>query len=175
MSWFDQVGNLLKQYAPSGAAPAPAPDVHAHFDQVAQAAPSNVIADGLAAAFRSNQTPAFGQMLSTLFTNSNPDQKAGMLNQLVSSVNPAMLTQILSAAGLAGALGGPGAQITPEQAQKLSPDFVQQLATHAEKSNPSIIDSLSSFYAQHAGLVKTLGGAALTIALAKVAERQRQA
>ena len=106
MSWLDQVENLLKQYTPSGAAAAPAPDVNAHFDQVAQAAPSNVIADGLAAAFRSNQTPAFGQMLSTLFTNSNADQKAGMLNQLVSSVNPAMLTQILSGAGIAGAWGG---------------------------------------------------------------------
>lgn len=175
MSWLDQVGNLLKQYTPSGAAAAPAPDVNAHFDQVVQAAPSNVIADGLAAAFRSNQTPAFGQMLSTLFTNSNADQKAGMLNQLVSSVNPAVLTQILSAAGIAGAVGGAGAQLTPEQAQKVSPEVVQQLATHAEKSNPSIVDSLSSFYAKHAGLVKTLGGAALTVALAKVAERQRQA
>ena len=173
MSWFDQVGNLLKQYTSSGAAAAPAPDVHAHFDQVAQAAPKSVIAEGLAAAFRSNQTPAFGQMLSTLFNNSNPDQKAGMLNQLISSVNPAMLTQILSGAGIAGA--GAGTELTAEQAQKLSPEVVQQLGAHAEKANPSIIDSVSSFYAQHAGLVKTLGGAALTVALAKVAERQRQA
>src|ERR1700676_3175569 len=100
MSWFDQVGTLLRQYTSSGAAAAPAPDVHAHFDQVAQAAPSSVIAEGLAAAFRSDQTPAFGQMLSTLFANSNAEQKAGMLNQLISSVNPAVLTQILSAAGL---------------------------------------------------------------------------
>jgi hypothetical protein len=51
---------------------------------------------------------------------------------------------------------------------------VQQLAAHAEKANPSIVDSLSSFYAQHGTLMKTLGGAALTVALAKVAERQRQ-
>ena len=174
MSWLNQVGNLLKQYTSGGAAAAPAPDVHAHFDQVAQAAPSGVIAEGLAAAFRSNQTPAFGQMLSTLFTNSNGDQKAGMLNQLLSSVNPAMLTQLLSGAGLAGLVGGAGAQLTPDQAQKVSPEVVQQLAAHAEKANPSIIDSLSSFYAQHGTLVKTLGGTALAVALAKVAERQRQ-
>src|ERR1700694_271954 len=149
MSWLNQVGNLLKQYTSGGGAAAPAPDVHAHFDQVAQAAPSGVIAEGLAAAFRSNQTPAFGQMLSTLFTNSNGDQKAGMLNQL------------LSGAGLAGLVGGAGAQLTPDQAQKVSPEVVQQLAAHAEKANPSIIDSLSSFYAQHGTLVKTLGGTAL--------------
>jgi hypothetical protein len=66
-------------------------------------------------------------------------------------------------------------QLTPDQAQKLSPEVVQQLATHAQNSNPSIVDSVSNFYAQHSTLVKTLGGTALIIALAKVAERQRQA
>jgi hypothetical protein len=43
------------------------------------------------------------------------------------------------------------------------------------KSDPSIVDKASAFYAQHSTLVKTLGGAALTIALEKVAERQKAA
>jgi hypothetical protein len=47
--------------------------------------------------------------------------------------------------------------------------------THAQNANPSVVESVSNFYAEHTTLVKTLGGAALTIALAKVAERQRQA
>ena len=103
MGWMDKVGGLLKQYTSgSGAAAAPAPDVHAHFDQVAQAAPSSAIAEGLTAMFNSDKTPAFGQMLSTLFNNSSGEQKAGMVNQLLSSVNPAMLTQILGSVGLAG-------------------------------------------------------------------------
>jgi hypothetical protein len=175
MTWTDQLGNLLKQYTSGGAAAAPAPDVHAHFDQVAQAAPLSTIAEGLTAAFNSDKTPAFGQMLSTLFNNSSGDQKAGMINQLLSSINPATLTQILSGAGLAGLVGAGSTQLTPDQAQKLSPDVVQELATHAQKSNPSVVDSVSTFYAQHSTLIKTLGGTALTIALAKVAERQKQA
>ena len=48
---------------------------------------------------------------------------------------------------------------------------MQVIASHAEQHNPGIIDSLSSFYAEHPGLVKTLGSAALTIALAKMAQR----
>ena len=56
-----------------------------------------------------------------------------------------------------------------------SPEAVQQLAAHAQSSNPSVVQSVSSFYAQHTTLIKTLGGTALTIALAKVAEKQRQA
>jgi hypothetical protein len=176
MSWTDSVGNLLKQYTSGGAAAQPAQDVHAHFDQVAQAAPASVLAEGLTAAFNSDKTPAFGQMLSSLFNNSTGDQKAGMINQLLGSVNPAMLTSVLSAAGLGGlAAGGGTPQLTPDQASKLSPEAVQQLATHAQNANPSVVESVSSFYAQHSTLVKTLGGAALSIALAKVAERQRQA
>lgn len=172
MSWLGQVGQLLKQYTSGGAATAPAPYVHAHFDQVAEAAPSGAIAEGLAAAFRSDQTPAFGQMLSTLFANSSGEQKAGMLNQLLASVSPAMLAQVASGAGLTGLLGGAGAQLTPDQAERLSPEAVQQLAAHAEGANPSVIDSISTFYAQHSGLVKTLGGGALTILLAKIAQRR---
>src|SRR5215469_587260 len=106
MSWIDKLGNLLKQYTSGGAAAAaaPAPDVHAHFDQVAQSAPASVIAEGLTAAFNSDKTPAFGQMLTTLFNNSSGDQKAGMISQLLSSVPPGALAQILSGAGLAGLL-----------------------------------------------------------------------
>src|SRR6202046_1000899 len=89
MTWTDQLGNLLKQYTTSGGAAAqPAPDVHAHFDQVAQAAPASAIAEGLSAAFKSDKTPAFGQMLTTLFNNSSGDQKAGMINQLLCSATP---------------------------------------------------------------------------------------
>jgi hypothetical protein len=128
---------------------------------VAQAAPPSVIAEGLKAAFDSDRTPAFGQMLSTLFSNSNGDQKAGMMNQLLSSISPGTLTQILSGAGLTGLLGTGNTQLTPEQAQKLSPEAVQQLATHAQNSNPSVVESVSNFYAQHATLIKTLGGAPL--------------
>lgn len=175
MAWINKIGNLLQQYTSGGAAAQPAPDVHAHFDEVAQAAPSSAIAEGLAAAFNSDKTPPFGQMVSALFNNSTGDQKAGMINHLLSSVSPGALSQVLSGAGLAGLLGAGSPQLTAEQAQKLSPEAVQQLATHAQTVNPSVVDAVSNFYAQHTTLVKTLGGTALTIALAKVAERQKQA
>jgi hypothetical protein len=178
MTWTDQIGNLLKQYTSGGAAAAPAPDVHAHFDQVAEAAPASALAEGLSAAFKSDQTPAFGQMLSTMFNNSSGEQKAGIINQILSSVPPGTLTSLLSGAGLAGILGQAGGgtlQLTPEQAQKISPEVVKQMATQAHSADPSIVDTVSNFYAQHSTLIKTLGGTALTIALAKVAQSQRQA
>lgn len=172
MSLFDQLGNVLKQYT-GNATPNPN-DATQHFDQVAQAAPPSVLAEGLSAVFKSDQTPAFGNMVSSLFSQSNGDQKAGMLNQLLASVGPGALAQLAGGGALASLLGG-STQVTPQQAQNVSPELVQQLANHAQNADPSIIDKASAFYAQHTTLVKTLGGAALSIALAKVAERQRAA
>jgi hypothetical protein len=170
MPWMDQVGNLLKQYTGgAAAAAAPAPDVNAHFDQVAAAAPAGTLAAGLAAAFHSDQTPAFGNMLSGLFANSTGEQKAGLLNQLMANVTPAMLSSIAGGGALAGLLKS-GGQITPEQAQQVSPQAVQEIAAQAKQANPSIVDTVSNFYAQHTTLCKTLGGAALSICLAKVAQ-----
>ena len=175
MPWMDQVGNLLKQYTGgAAAAAAPAQDVNAHFDQVAAAAPAGTLAAGLAAAFHSDQTPAFGNMLSGLFANSTGEQKAGLLNQLMANVTPAMLSSIAGGGALAGLLKS-GGQITPEQAQQVSPEAVQQIAAQAKAANPSIVDSVSNFYAQHTTLCKTLGGAALSICLAKVAQHTQSA
>jgi hypothetical protein len=170
MGLMDQLTDVLKQY--SGGSGQVQGNVNEHFDQVAQAAPQGSIADGIAAAFRSDQTPAFGQMLGGLFGQSNGDQKAAMLNQLIGSVGPGVLASLAGGGALSSLLGS-GGQLTAQQAQQVSPEQVQQLAAHAEKADPSIIDKASAFYAQHPTLVKTLGGAALSIALAKVAERQR--
>lgn len=63
-----------------------------------------------------------------------------------------------------------GTAVTSEQAAAVSAQQVQEVVREAEKQNPAIIDRVSQFYAQHPGVVKTLGAAALTIALAKMAQ-----
>jgi hypothetical protein len=47
-------------------------------------------------------------------------------------------------------------------------EFVEEVATHAEQQDPSIIDQVSDFYAQQPQIVKALGGAALVVLLAKL-------
>ena len=77
---FD-LGGILKQYLGGGSAQ-PVGDPADHFHEVAQNAPPQVVRDGLSQAFRSDQTPPFGQMVGDLFRQANPQQQAGMLNQL---------------------------------------------------------------------------------------------
>jgi hypothetical protein len=182
MDLMKELSGLLQQY--QGADASQAPDtVHDDFDQIAQAAPQPALADGLSAAFRSDQTPEFGQMTANLFNNSNPQQQAGLLNTILKYAGPAILGRVMSGGGSAGGggglsdlinmfKGGGQQEITPEQAGQIPPEAVQQVAEQAQKHDPSIVERISEFYAAHPTLVKSLGTAALTIALAKIANRQ---
>ncbi|HEY1402554.1 MAG TPA: hypothetical protein VGB05_00360 [Pyrinomonadaceae bacterium] len=176
MSWLDQIGGLLQQYQGAGAQQT-SNNVQNDFDQVAQAAPQSAVADGLAAAFRSDQTPPFGNMLGQLFGQSNGTQRASILNTLISTLGPTVISQILAnrgASGLAGLLGSGQREVTPEMAEQVPAEAVQEIAERAEQKDPSIIDMASNFYAEHPALVQGLGAAALTIALAKVAANQQR-
>ncbi|MEO8537948.1 MAG: hypothetical protein ABI533_10490 [Betaproteobacteria bacterium] len=169
---FD-LGNLLQKYL--NPAVQPSADVSSHFDQVAQHAPPDVMSEGIADALRSDQTPPLGELVSSMFSKSNPQQQAGMLNQILGSLGPGALSSLGGGVlgGLAGALSGGRPQISAQQASQLSPQQVQDITNHAEQSSPDIFGKLGDFYAQHPQLVKTLGSAALTIALAKMANRMR--
>jgi hypothetical protein len=71
---------------------------------------------------------------------------------------------------LAGLVRG-GNNVTPEQANQIPPETVQQLAEHAEKHNPSIVDQASEFYAQHPTLVKALGAGSLALIMSRLSRR----
>jgi hypothetical protein len=163
MSWLQQIGGLLSQYAGNSTGQAP-PTVHDDFQQVAQAAPPQALANSLSAAFRSDQTPPFEQMVGHLFGQSDPNQRAGLLNTMIGSLGPEALSPG-ALPGLAGLLGGGQGQVTPQQASQIPPQAVQQIAAQAQQQNPGIIDSISGFYSQHPTLVKSLGAGALAMLL----------
>ena len=124
-----------------------------------QASPQS-LAGGLSQAFRSDQA-GFPSMLSSLFSNSDGQQRAGLLNQLLGAAGPGLLGGALSGP-LANILKG-GSQVTPQQAEQISPEAVQQLAEHAHKNDPSIVDHVSSFYSEHPKVVQALGAGALAL------------
>ncbi|QNA90995.1 hypothetical protein G4G28_07090 [Massilia sp. Dwa41.01b] len=153
------------------------------FERVAQEVPREHVAQGVTQALRSDQTPPFPQMVGQMFGQSNPNQRAGMLNQLLAAAGPSLLGSLAGGAaggGLGGLLGnvlGGGARpdpITPEQASQLSPEQVQQIAEKAEQENPGVVERMGDFYAEHPNVVKALGGAALAIALGHMAQGMRR-
>lgn len=176
---FD-LGNLLNQYLGGAAGAGKEQQANDDFDRVASNAPPEVLARGVSGALRSDQTPPFANMVSQMFGQSNPNQRAGMLNHLLATVGPAVLAQLASRSGGLGGLGslfGGGrapSEVTPEQAAQVSPDEVRELAEKAEQENPGIVDRMGDFYAQNPTLVKAIGGAALAIALGHMAQNMRR-
>jgi hypothetical protein len=173
MAWTDAINDIVNRYAggTGGAASAPA-NPHEDYRNIAASSSPQVMADALAHTFRSDQTPSFPEMVSSLFRSSNPDQKAGLLSQLLASVGPGALASLPQLKDLCGSLGGQS-NVTSAQAAQIPAEQVQLAAAHAQQNSPSIIDRVSSFYAQHPDAVKGLGAAAITIAIQKIARGNR--
>jgi hypothetical protein len=170
MGFLDRLNEFSRQMA---AGQASDDDIHATYDQVAHELPQGALADGISHTFRSDQTPPFEQMLSGLFGRSNPNQKAGLLNQILGVLGPSA-GGLLAQAGL-GRLGGASSRgpvtVTPEEAQQVPPQTVQVLAQQAERKDPTIVDQAASFYAQHPTLVKAIGAGALALLLNRMSRR----
>jgi hypothetical protein len=170
MGVLEELTGLIDQAAAGKASTA---DVHSAYDRVTQAVPQSSLADGISHAFKSDQTPPFEQMVSGLFGRSNPDQKAGLLNQLLGGLGPSA-SQTLASIGGAGALQGLlGNTVTPQQASEVSDRQVEALAQQAARTNPSIVDKAAGFYAQHPGLVKGIGVAALGLLMSRISASRR--
>jgi hypothetical protein len=176
MDWLNQVSDIMNKYGASR--PDSIPDsVDDDFDRLSRLAPSAQVSEGLAEAFRSHQTPPFASMLSQLFERSPSNQKSNVLNTLIATLGPALVSQLLAKHGAGRAateLQAGGAKVSPDVAEQIPSTSIEAVAAEAEKRDPSIIDRISKFYADQPALIKTLGGLALTVAMAKVAQRQTQ-
>ena len=195
MSLGTDFGRILDQYS-DPTVQGSQPQIEQDFDHIAQNAEPEVLQQGLSHAFRSDQTPPFGNMVGQMFGQADSGQRAGMLNQLIGALGPAVIGSLLGGraggsmgggglGGLGGLLGGlmggnAGSndaaahvpQVSPQDAEKLSPEEVQELAARAESAHPGIVDQMSSYYAKNPQLFKALGGAALAIALGQIAQRR---
>ena len=110
---------------------------------------------------------AIGPIAGQLFGSGSGDQKASMLNALLAGAGPGLLGQLAAMVpGLA-----PGGTVSAAQAQAIPADAVTQIATQAEQHDPSIVDRMSSVYAEHPTLVKALGTGAMIVALREIAKR----
>jgi hypothetical protein len=170
MSLTDLIG-VLQQYTGASASNPPA-SAQQDFQRVADSAPQEHLAGGLAEAFRSDQTPPFPQMLASLFSQSTGQQKAGLLSQLLGSAG--LASGAAAGSGMLGSLSSlltGGSSINPQQANEVTPDQVQQLAEHAQKANPSIIEQASNFYAQHPHIVQGLGAGALALIMSHMSKK----
>jgi hypothetical protein len=174
MSWLNQVTDIMQKYGSADATRIPG-SVDTDFDRFAGSAPPAALQEGLAEAFRSGQTPPFPNMLSQLFGRSPAMQKNNVLGTLIASLGPMLVSQILARHGAnraARQLETGTTRLPPEVVEEIPASSIEAVAAEAEKKDPSIVDRISEFYADQPKLIKTLGGLALVVAMAKVAQGQ---
>ena len=161
--------DLLAQYAgqPASNAPSqPQQSPHEDFSQVASQASPELLGGGIAQALES-APEGFESSIASLFGNSNPQQRTGLLQRLIEAAGPAVLSSF--AGGALSHLAQPGSTAQESDANAITPVQAGELAAAARQSNPGIVSELGSFYSQHPTLVKTLGAAALAIAMRHMA------
>lgn len=171
MGWADGLGQVLQSVLGGKASEA---DLHSAFDKVAGAVPHGDLSGALSHVFNSDQTPPFEQMVGGLFGQSSPDQKAALLNQVISSLGPSAGNVLGSLGGLGGLAGVlQGGNVSAAQAQQVSPQAIQVLAQKAREINPGIVDAVSGFYAKNPQLVKAIGAGALALLMSRLSKGGR--
>lgn len=172
MGWEEAFGNILNKYTGAGGGTGAAPDDPTDdYDNISRAAPRESLASSISEAFKSDRTPAFPDMISKLFSNSDSTQRAGLLNRILGAAGPGIMGSLPGLGGLSGLLSGAG-QVSPEQASRIQPEQVREIAAQAEKNDPSVVDQVSDFFSQHPGVLKALGGVALGVVLQQMAKRR---
>lgn len=165
------LNDILGRYADSRR-PHPPAEVEHDFDEVLGEASPDTLEEGIAAAFRSGETPPFEEMVAQLFEHSDSRTRASLLDNLLAGLGPT---------ALAGAGRGrlievwkrylAGARVAPTSAAGIDPRHVEEVARQARLHNPGVLERVSRFYARHPDLVRSLGNVALGIVLARMAQR----
>jgi len=166
MGWADELGQVVEGVLGGKASEA---DIHQAFDKVASAVPHGALADGISHVFNSDQTPPFEQMAGNLFGQSSPDQKATLVNQVISALGP-VAGHVVGNLGVPGGVAGAlqGGTVSPAQAQEISPQVFESLAKKAREVNPGVVDAVSGFYAKNPQLVKAIGAGALAMLMTRL-------
>jgi hypothetical protein len=162
--------DILAQYADQTASGAPSqPQQSAQdFSQVASQAPPELLGGGIAKALQGGSA-GFESSIAKLFENSDPQQRTGLLQRLIQAAGPTVLSSF--AGGALNHLAQPGATAQQSDANAITPSQAGELAGAARQSDPGIVSELGSFYSQHPTLVKSLGAAALAIAMSHMANQ----
>ena len=161
---------ILGRYAGDARRAPPQPEVEHDFELVAHETAPDAMQDGIAEAFRSDETPPFEEMVARLFEHSDPRVRAGLLDNLLAGLGPAAIGK----GGLADVWRryAAGARVSPDRAAHINPLEVQEVARQARDQNPGVLERVSRFYARHPELVRNLGSAAMSIALSRIARRR---
>jgi hypothetical protein len=84
--------------------------------------------------------------ISQLFLLSTAEQRAEIVNRLLSNVSHEMVVSLAASIGDFGDDQHP--QVTPEQTEEITAAQVEEIAATAEQHAPGVVDKVTAFYNQ---------------------------
>lgn len=164
------LGDLLQQIVGAGANASPNA---AQVDQVAQSASREQVQGGVAAALGSAGAPQLADVVAELFAKSTPEQRAAILNTITAKLGAGALAGVAGGV-LTGHEGVDTPSVSASDTAAISADHVRAVVNAASPQDPSLLQRLSGFYAEHPTMVKTLGSGLLMVALAHMKNKLDQ-
>ncbi|HEY0846258.1 MAG TPA: hypothetical protein VGE12_12890 [Noviherbaspirillum sp.] len=150
--------------------------VEQDFVAIAQHVPAGDLTGGLAQAIHSEQTPPFDELMRDSYMRGGATQRAAMLKRLLDGASAEVLRPLVNdnvfphvdvaRQSLAAV------HVDESIAGQLAPETFQQVARLAVEEDPAVIDRMIEFYAIDPDAGRTLGGAALSVAMGKVADNR---
>ena len=161
MALLDQLGGLLSNVMGGNLSEQ---ETHEHYDQIAQSVPQQTLGGVIGPALASLGAGEMQQGVANSAAQMSPGQRGGIVQSLLGGFG----SSGMNVGALLGQLGVN--QAVANNPQSASPDDVARLASHAQATNPGLLQEAMSVYAQHPTLVKALG----TMAIAKIASQLSQ-
>jgi hypothetical protein len=124
------------------------PDSLDHFDQLQKVAPTEHLGAGIAGMLRSSSTAPFGQTVGMIFQRANSEERAGLLKAVSANCRESG-----------------SAAFAPESDSTLDVERVSALAGELGCVQPTVIDSVAAYLAQHPHLVRVLGPGSVAVAM----------
>ncbi len=131
-------------------------ELRSSYREIADRAPRPVMADGLAAAFRSSNQ-GFAHLLAHLFARCDDEQRRTLFDVLASSLTLSSRQELIRARGSTG--------------QRAVIEGVQSMAAEAARSDPSIVDRVGAFFSELPDVTKHLPVPTIAAVLAHVVPR----
>ncbi|MYN27833.1 hypothetical protein [Duganella levis] len=82
--------------------------------------------------------------ISQLFLLSTAEQRADIVNRLLSNVSHEMVASLAASIGDFGDDQHP--RVTPEQTEQITPAQMEEIATTAEQHSPGVVNKVAAFY-----------------------------
>ena len=159
MTFLDEIGDVLRR-SEEGPGASSREEAQAHYDQIANKVPPEVLASTIGPALGGLETPEVARRVERSAEAMTPQQRGGLLGSLMGALPAAGgLSTLLRQIGVS-----PSVAQNPQDA---TPQEVGRVAAYTKDNHPDAFHRAMGFYAEHPTLVKVMG----TLAVAAIARR----